>query len=51
MSIFTGGKNYLHEAFEDPTAVDGTENMKIDAFRKIRDEIKEWIKETFLEVN
>jgi arsenate reductase (thioredoxin) len=45
--FFPGGKNYLHESFEDPTAVDGTEYEKTVAFRRIRDEIKGWIKETF----
>jgi arsenate reductase (thioredoxin) len=45
--FFPGGKTYLHESFEDPVAVDGTDHEKADAFRKIRDEIKEWIKETF----
>ncbi len=45
--FFPGGKNYLHESFEDPTTVDGSEHEKTDAFRRIRDEIKEWIMETF----
>lgn len=45
--FFPGGKTYLHESFEDPVAVDGTLHEKIDAFRRIRDEIKNWIKETF----
>lgn len=45
--FFHGGKTYLHESFEDPSAVDGTDHEKTDAFRKIRDEIKEWIKVTF----
>ncbi|HOI39929.1 MAG TPA: arsenate reductase ArsC [Methanobacterium sp.] len=45
--FFHGGKTYLHESFEDPAAVYGTDQEKTDAFRKIRDEIKEWIKVTF----
>ena len=45
--FFPGGKTYLHEAFEDPVTVDGTLHKKIDVFRKTRDEIKDWIKETF----
>lgn len=45
--FFSGGKKYLHQSFEDPAAVEGTDQEKTDAFRKIRDEIKEWIKETF----
>lgn len=45
--FFHGGKTYLHESFEDPVAVDGNDHEKTDAFRRIRDEIKEWIKVTF----
>lgn len=45
--FFPGGRNYLHKAFEDPVTVDGTNVEKCEAFRKIRDEIKEWIKESF----
>lgn len=45
--FFHGGKTYLHESFEDPVAVDGNDHEKTDAFRRIRDEIKEWIKESF----
>jgi arsenate reductase (thioredoxin) len=45
--FFPGGKTYLHESFEDPVAVDGNLDEKIDAFQRIRDEIKDWIKETF----
>ncbi len=46
--FFPGGKKYLHESFEDPAAVEGTDQDKTEAFRKSRDEIKEWIKETFM---
>ena len=45
--FFPGGKTYLHRSFEDPTAVDGTDDDKTDAFRRIKDEIRDWIKETF----
>ena len=44
---FPGGKKYLHESFEDPAAVDGTDQDKTEAFRKSRDEIKEWLIKTF----
>ena len=44
---FPRGKKYLHESFEDPAAVDGNDQDKTEAFRKSRDEIKEWITETF----
>ena len=45
--FFPGGNIYIHESFEDPVAVRGTDHQKTRAFRRIRDEIKEWIKETF----
>jgi arsenate reductase (thioredoxin) len=45
--FFSGGKTYLHESFEDPVEVDGTDQDKTDAFRKTRDEIKVWIENTF----
>jgi len=37
----------IHHSFEDPSAVDGTDAMKLAAFRRIRDEIKHWLDETF----
>lgn len=45
--FFSGGKTYFHEPFEDPTKVKGTDQEKIDAFRKTRDEIRRWIEKTF----
>jgi arsenate reductase len=45
--FFSGGKTYFHESFEDPSEVDGTDQDKTDAFRRTRDEIKEWIEKTF----
>ena len=45
--FFSGGKTYLHESFEDPAKVVGTEQDKTDAFRRTRDEIKVWIEKTF----
>ena len=45
--FFYGGKNYLHESFEDPAEVYGTDHEKTEAFRRTRDEIKEWIEKSF----
>lgn len=45
--FFPGGKNYIQKSFEDPATYIGTENEKIKAFRMIRNEIRNWIKETF----
>ncbi len=44
---FPGGKKYIHKSFKDPSDIGINEEEKIEAFRKVRDEIKEWIEETF----
>jgi len=40
-------KTNLHQGFEDPSAVTGTDEEKRAAFCRIRDELAEWIDETF----
>lgn len=40
-------KKNLHQGFEDPSAVPGTDEEKQTTFRRIRDELAEWIDETF----
>jgi arsenate reductase len=42
-----GAKHYLHHGFNDPSEVDGSEDEKIAAFRRTRDEIKKWIFDSF----
>ncbi len=37
----------LHKSFEDPSKVEGTEEEKLRMFRRVRDEIKTWIEESF----
>jgi arsenate reductase len=44
---FPNGEHILHKGFNDPASVSGNEDKTHDAFRKVRDEIKEWIIETF----
>lgn len=46
--IFLGGENYLHQPFEDPASIVGTENEKIMVFRSVRDELRVWIEKTFI---
>jgi arsenate reductase len=36
-------KNYVHHGFSDPSEVDGSDDEKIAAFRRTRDDIKKWI--------
>ena len=40
---FPGGKKILHQSFEDPSALTGTEEEIMAGFRRIRDEIRDWI--------
>jgi len=39
-----GGANRLHHAFEDPAAVEGPEDVRLAAFRQVRDQIREYLK-------
>ena len=45
--FFPGGKNRMHKGFEDPAAFEGNEEEKIEVFRRVRDEIKAWIEDSF----
>jgi arsenate reductase len=40
-------KNYIVHGFEDPSEVEGNEEEKLAAFRKVREQIKTWITEYF----
>lgn len=44
--FFPGGV-IIHKGFEDPSSITGTEEEILTRVREIRDEIKEWIRETF----
>jgi arsenate reductase (thioredoxin) len=41
--FFPGGKEQIHHGFDDPSEVDGTEEERLNAFRKSRNEINKWI--------
>jgi arsenate reductase len=43
-------KHYLLHGFSDPSEVEGTEDEKLAAFRRTRDEIKKWIIEEFADL-
>ena len=45
--FFPGGKNYLHRGFEDPSGFSGNEHEILAGFRRIRNEITGYIKNTF----
>ncbi len=42
-----GAKHYLHHGFSDPSKVDGRDEEKIAAFRRIRDDMKKWVLYSF----
>ena len=45
--IFPGGAQKIHQSFEDPSALTGSEESILAGFRRIRDEIKGWMVSTF----
>jgi len=40
---FFPGKRVIHKSFPDPSGVKGNEREIIHKFRKVRDDIKEWL--------
>ena len=42
--IYPGHANRLHRNFEDPAAVEGTEAERLAAFRRVRDEIRDYLR-------
>ncbi len=47
--LFLDGKKCIHHEFRDPKKHSEGKLNKIDVFRSIRDEIKDWIEKTFAE--
>ncbi|MBL7186037.1 MAG: arsenate reductase ArsC [Phycisphaerae bacterium] len=41
--VFSGGAKHVHRAFDDPVMVIGTNDQIMAAFRKARDEIREFV--------
>jgi arsenate reductase len=46
-TIIPGAKHYLHHGFDDPSEVDGSDEEKTIAFRRAREEIRQWIIDNF----
>ena len=40
-------RDLVHKSFEDPAGAVGSEEEQLLAFRRVRDEIKDWIAQTF----
>jgi arsenate reductase len=45
--VFPGAAHRIHWSFEDPAAAHGTEQQRLDAFRRIRDQIRERVEAFF----
>jgi arsenate reductase len=45
--FFPYGRRVLHQSFLDPAAVQGGEQDRLAAFRRVRDEIRDWIGREF----
>lgn len=46
--VFPGGYKRVHKGFTDPAAAQGSEGERLEAFRAVRDDIKEWIAATII---
>jgi arsenate reductase len=45
--LFFGGVERIHHGFEDPSRLTGSEEEVLPEFRRVRDEIKNWIIDCF----
>jgi arsenate reductase len=49
--IYPGGSTLLHQDFEDPSSFDGTTEEVLESFRRVRDQIRSWVEQTFADEN
>jgi arsenate reductase len=45
--FFPGGRMPMHKGFQDPASVAGTKAEKFQVFRRVRDEMRDWVERTF----
>lgn len=43
--LYSGHTNCIHQSFEDPAAVQGSEEERLAAFRRVRDAIKAYLED------
>jgi arsenate reductase len=43
--VFFGAAHRIHRSFDDPAACDGDESERLSVFRRVRDEIREYLRE------
>ena len=46
--VFPGAAQRIHWSLEDPASVDGPEAVRLDAFRRIRDQIQDLVRRFFV---
>jgi arsenate reductase len=49
-STVPNARKYIEHGFSDPSEVDGSDEGRTEAFRRVRDEIAGWIKDTFADL-
>ena len=42
--VFPGAGRQIHHSFEDPAACPGTEQERLEAFRRVRDQLRSYLK-------
>lgn len=45
--IYPGGAEVVHHPLSDPSSVDGTPEERLEAFRRLREEIRTWLEAAF----
>lgn len=45
--FFPGAREYIHRSFPDPSVLEGTEEEILAGYRRVRDEIKDWVTKIF----
>ncbi|MBN1323468.1 MAG: arsenate reductase ArsC [Methanotrichaceae archaeon] len=45
--MFPGARFVIHRSFPDPALAQGSEEEAMEAFRLVRDDIRQWLEETF----
>jgi arsenate reductase len=48
--FFPAKTRLIHHSFEDPAIIEGDENTRLNAFRKVRDQIQNYLKNDFVKI-
>lgn len=43
--VYPGHTNRIHHSFDDPAAVEGSDEERLEAFRRVRDQIRSFLRE------